>query len=119
MMAYTICAVGWRTKDFAAAYPQEKAPRRSLREEVYAIEAMLETAANGKNDTSPEAQGAHLEKWQPIIDALTTLKNEGLLDAYALFERVDADLAKDYAGYRAEHRDMLERYIRLYWCGFE
>jgi tetratricopeptide (TPR) repeat protein len=119
MMAYNICAVGWRMNDFASAYPQEKVPRRSLREEVYAIEAMLETAANAKNDKSSEAQGSHLEKWQPIIDALATLKAEGLLEAYALFERVDADLAKDYVAYRSEHRDKLERYIRVYWCGFD
>jgi len=119
MMAYNICALGWRVKDFAEVYPKETAPRRSLREEVYAIETMLETAKDINSGKPEDIAEAHLERWQPILDALAALKAEGLLEAYALFERVDADLAKDYAAYRAEHRDKLERYIRVYWCGFE
>ena len=119
MMAYNICALGWRVKDFAEVYPKETAPRRSLREEVYAIETMLETAKDINSGKPEDIAEAHLERWQPILDALAALKTEGLLEAYALFERVDADLAKDYAAYRAEHRDKLERYIRVYWCGFE
>jgi tetratricopeptide (TPR) repeat protein len=119
MMAYNICALGWRVKDFAEAYPKEKASRRSLREEVYAIEAMLETAKDIKGGKPEDVAEAHFERWQPIIDGLAALKTEGLLEAYALFERVDADLAKDYVSYRAEHRDKLKRYIRVYWCGFE
>lgn len=119
MTAYSIGALGWRVKDFAGFYPREKTPRRSLPEEVYAIGLMLETAENFEGEKPEEVAEAHLERWQPILDALAALKAEGLLEAYALFERVDADLAKDYAAYRAEHRDKLERYIRVYWCGFE
>lgn len=118
-MAYNICAVGWRQKDFAAAYPQEKAPRRSLREEVFAIGGMLEVVSGIANDKSEKTDPALAEKWRPIAAGLEQLTKDGLLEAYVLFERADEDLAKDFVAYRTEHRDLLERYIRVYWCGFE
>lgn len=111
MMAYNVCAVGWREENFAKHFPTEKTPRRSLLEEVSAIEGMLEQAE--------KSEKADVKKWQTVIDGLTTLKREGLLEAFIFFERADEGLAKDYVTYRAEHQDKLERYIRLYWCGFE
>lgn len=118
LMAYNICAIGWRMKDFAAAYPAEKTARRSLPEELYAIDGLLEVvdASRGK----PEDEKAmNLAKWQPVVDGLLALKKDGLLEAYVLLERPDAELAQDYPAYFAAHRDLLERYVRTYWCGFE
>jgi hypothetical protein len=66
IVAYNLCAVGWRPKDFAEHYPKEKIPRRSLPEEIFAINAMLETATVADK----EADKAVLKKWQPIIDGL-------------------------------------------------
>jgi len=114
IMAYNICAMGWREKEFAGHFPKEKTPRRSLPEEIAAIEAMLGVAGHSK-----ESDELNLKKWQPVIDGLNTLKSEGLLEAYVFFERADEGLAKDYAAYRAEHRDQLRRYLWIYWCGFE
>jgi len=119
IVAYNVCAVGWRSKDFAEHYPKEKVPRRSLPEEIFAIDALLAAAVVPEKEASTESDKALLKKWQPIIDGLTALKRAGLLEAYAFFERADEGLAKDYAAYRAEHRDKLERYIRRYWCGVE
>ena len=112
IMAYNICAVGWRSKDFAEHFPNEKTARRSLLEEIHAIEGMLEMAECAK-----EPEKAKVKKWQPAIDGLAVLKKDGLLEAYAFFERADQGLAKDYADYRASHSDKLERYVRVYWCG--
>jgi tetratricopeptide (TPR) repeat protein len=115
--AYMLVCAGWRNVDFAKRYPAEKQLRRSLPEEVAGLEFLAGCKADPK-ETDPKQ--VELEKrWLPVYAALAALKTEGLLEAYALFERVDADLAKDYAAYRAEHRDKLERYIRVYWCGFE
>lgn len=114
IMAYNICAMGWRAGDFAKRFPTEKTPRRSLPEEVSGIEGMLAAAA-----ASAEEDKADLKKWQPVIDGLIALKRDGLLEAYIFLERADKELAKDYASYRTEHRDQLERYIRIYWCGLE
>ena len=117
-LAYNLGAMKWRQESFVARFPGETALRRSLPEEIDAINLMLTVAAEAVAK-KPVPKEFGLETWQPIIDRLAVLKRDGLLEAYALFERVDADLAKDYAAYRAEHRDKLERYIRAYWCGFE
>jgi tetratricopeptide (TPR) repeat protein len=114
IMAYNICAMGWRLKEFAERFPNEKASRRSLPEEILAINSMLEVA-----ESSKEPDKIELKKWQPVIDGLAALKREGLLEAYVFFERADKELAKDYPQYRAGHRAELERYIRLYWCNLE
>lgn len=119
---YALACANWRIDKFSQRFLAEKAVRRSLPEEVAGLELLIATgqAVSEKDPKETDATMAtEHAKWQPIIDSLTTLKTEGLLEAYALFERVDEDLAKDYAAYRAEHRDTLERYIRLYWCGFE
>jgi hypothetical protein len=71
--------------------------------------------ASAKNNT----EQATLQKWKPVLEELKKLKREGLLEAYVLFERVDEDLAKDYANYYAAHRAELERYVWTYWCGFD
>ncbi len=119
---YALACATWRLDKFAAQFPQEKVARRSLPEEIAGLELLVATGEPKKEAESPEAdpkQKAEDEKWQPIIAALAAFKREGLLEAYALLERVDEELARDYAAYRAEHRDKLERYIRVYWCGFD
>ena len=115
--AYMLVCAGWRNVDFAKRFPAEKQLRRSLPEEVAGLEFLAGCKSDPK-ETDPKQVGLE-KRWLPVYAALAALKAEGLLEAYALFERVDADLAKDYAAYRAEHRDKLERYIRVYWCGFE
>ena len=117
-LAYNLGAMKWRQESFLARFPKEKALRRSLPEEIEAITVMLTVAKEaGAKDNAAKELG--LETWQPIVDRLAALQRDGLLEAYALLERPDAELAKDYAAYRAEHRDKLERYIRTYWCGFD
>lgn len=114
IMSYNLCALGWRAKEFAEHFPQEKTPRRSLPEEIVAIDAMLKVAAEVK-----EADKTEMKKWEPMIDGLVALKSKGLLEAYVLIERADEGLIKDYVSYRAGHRDQLREYIWTYWCGFE
>jgi tetratricopeptide (TPR) repeat protein len=119
---YALACANWRIEKFAQRYAHEENLRRSLPEEIAGLELLLVTGqacSEKENQESDAVMRAEHERWKPTIASLATLKAEGLLEAYALFERVDADLAKEYATYRAEHRDKLERYIRADWCGFE
>ena len=117
-LAYNLGAMRWRKELFSAHFPNEKGLRRSLPEELDAINVMLTVAEEAKAK-NPAPKELDLEKWQPILNSLAVLKRDGLLEAYVLFERADEGLAKDFAAYRAAHRDKLEHYIRVYWCGFE
>ncbi len=114
ILGYFIAAMKWRREEFAQRFPDEKKSRRCLAEEIYAINAFLEMAA------SEDAQGQEeVKKLQSTIDQLVALKREGLLEAYVFLERADAELVTDYPAYRAKHRDQLQRYVWLYWCGFD
>lgn len=114
LLSYNLAALKWRDEEFAKTYPQEKTPRRSLPEEVAAIDAMLVIAGNMKGKDE-----AVTKKWAPIIDGLSRLKTEGLLEAYICLERADKDLVQDYPAYRVAHEKELQRYVWLYWCGFD
>jgi tetratricopeptide (TPR) repeat protein len=119
---YALACATWRMGRFSGQFPGEKIARRSLPEEMAGLELLIETqqAVTGKDPKERDATlQAENKKWQPVIDGLVALKRDGLLEAYAFFERADEGLAKDYAAYRVEHRDKLERYLRVYWCGFE
>ncbi len=114
----TVCAKV-RTEDFGRLFPKETKPRRSLPEEVAGLRAMNQMAgeiAAAKNDTTKPEEAA---RWQPALNTLAELERDGLLEPYALLERADQELAQDYASYRSEHRDLLVRFIRHYWCGLD
>jgi hypothetical protein len=84
------------------------------------LRALSETArammAGTKSDgTKPE----DVARWQPALATLAEIEKDGLLEAYALFQRADQELAQDYVAYRAAHRDQLVRFIRRYWCSLD
>lgn len=117
LASYFLVCAGWRRAEFSARYSMEKGLRRSLPEETTGLEFLAACRTDEKEEDAKEVEMQ--KKWQPVIAGLAAFKRDGLLEAYAFFERADADLAKDYAAYRAAHRDKLERYVRVYWCGFE
>jgi len=39
------------------------------------------------------------------------LEQTGLLEAYILLARADEGIAKEYAAYRAQHRDKIRQYV--------
>ena len=119
---YAMACATWRVDKFLQQFPSEKTVRRSLPEEIAGLELLIERlqpVAKGDAKEIDAAMKAENEKWRPVSEGLAALKREGLLEAFAFFERGDEGLAKDYAAYRAEHREELERYVRLYWCGLE
>lgn len=117
--AYSLACAAWRMGSFAGTFPNETKPRRSLPEEMAGLEVLIELveAPPGKDDKP----GLEEEKaaWKEIVADLKELRREGLLEAYVLLDRPDEGLAKDYAPYRAEHREELRRYVRRYWCGLD
>ena len=68
---------------------------------------------------SSEITADDTAKWGPVLKTLAAIDRDGLLEPFALLERADSELAKDYAPYRAAHRDQLIRFIRVYWCNRE
>ena len=117
--AWAAACSKFRAEDFARQFPGEKEPRRSLPEEVTGLSTMLqvarEMAAAKEGRTTPD----QIAQWQPALDLLAEIQKAGLLEAFVLLERADNNIARDYAAYRAAHRDELRRYIRVYWCGLE
>ncbi|WP_255420633.1 tetratricopeptide repeat protein [Opitutus sp. ER46] len=114
LTGYNLAAITWRATEFDQQFPGEKGPRRTLSEEISAIQTILEVAESAAKDADAAAA---IKKWEPVLSGLQRLKCEGLLEAYVLLERADRDLVNDYPGYAAQHRDAIERYVRQYWCG--
>jgi tetratricopeptide (TPR) repeat protein len=102
-LVYSTARSVWRKEGFAKAYPDEKVYRHSLGEELEAIGMLLVVIGAPKG--APAKDDAHLRD-------LVQLNQEGLLPAYVLINRADEGIAKDYAAYRAQHRELLRAYIR-------
>jgi len=103
-LLYSVTRADWRSKKFAEQFPNEKEYRHSLIEEISSLEAAFAMRGLDKpGDKAPE----------PLRD-LERIKADGLLAEFVLISNADAGLAQDYAGYRAEHRESLHRYIERY-----
>lgn len=108
---YGLSRAAWQTgkdgnlsKEFAKAYPNEKVYRHSLAEETDALRTVL-TVVKESKDT---------KKLNPALTALKKLSDEGLLEAYLLIARADAEIRQDYADYRQNNREKLKRYLSEY-----
>jgi tetratricopeptide (TPR) repeat protein len=115
---YSIACGSWRMNAFEEAYPKEKTLRRSLREEIAGLEILAAIAKSSGEKDEAEVVRAR-EKWQAQLDDLALLSEQGLLEPYALLERPDQELAKDYSDYAAANHEKLVRYVRRYWCGLD
>ncbi len=92
---------------FQKRFPQEGAYRHSLEEESEALRA----AADILQKLKAHDEGARAVNADPVAPLLLRLYEAGLIDAYVLFSLGDDGIAKDYAPYRAQHRDKLEAYL--------
>lgn len=101
-LAYAMTRTLWRNEKFAKAHPGETY-RRSLAEEAEALAAAADVAV--------ETGGA---KDDDLV-LLVGLKQQGLLEPFVLFSRVDAEISQDYPGYFQGHEaqllDFLDRYV--------
>jgi len=106
--AYERVRQEWKNGKFKQEFPNEPGYRRTLREEAEALDALVAALA-------PDAASLKkAEKLDPALLALIQIDHEGLLEPYVLLNRADPEIAKDYPGYRAAHRDKLHQYMDKY-----
>jgi tetratricopeptide (TPR) repeat protein len=109
-MMYGIARAGWmvnkdgKNEKFSKQYPNEKAYRHSLAEEVDALRLVLESV-------STQMKEKRIKRLDPSLDNLMRLNDAGLLEAYILLARPDDGIAQDFAAYRKTNRDKLRRYV--------
>jgi hypothetical protein len=115
-LAYAAACARLRVEEFATRFPQEKQPRRTLIEEVEGLRLMLKVADELAEAQSSAITADDTAQWGPALKTLAAIDRDGLLEPFALLERADQELAKDYVPFRAAHRDQLIRFIRTYWC---
>ncbi len=106
-IAYGATRADWSKEKFAKEFPQERAYRHTLREEAEALHAVADMARQQLKD-------GKIKKLSPSLANLVKLDEAGLLEPYVFYTRVDRGIAQDYAAYRREHRDKLQRY----WAEF-
>ncbi len=106
-MAYGISRSLWAPQKFAKEFPGEKTYRHTLREEADALGMVVESVRAQMKDKK-------IKTLDPSLARLVKLQDEGLLEAYILFARVDEGIAPDYIDYRKTNRDNLRRYLMDY-----
>ena len=92
---------------FQQHFPRETRYRHSLPEEVEALTAEARVLEKLRGDI----ETAELVTEDQPLQLLLQLRQAGVLEPYVLLRLGDEGIAKDYAAYRAEHRDKLEQYV--------
>jgi tetratricopeptide (TPR) repeat protein len=106
-MMYGLTRASWATQKFAKEFPGEKAYRHTLREEAEALRNVVESVKTQTKDKK-------IKMLNPSLARLVKLHDEGLLEAYILYARVDEGIVQDYVEYRKTNRDKLRRYLLDY-----
>lgn len=109
-MVYGLMRAAWTTNDyekFKKEYPGEKTYRHSLREEAFALRAVIESVRE-------QQKAGKVKQLSNDLQLLVQLEETGLLEAYVLFARTDDGIAQDYTEYRKANRDKLRRYLIEY-----
>ena len=102
-LMYDLTRVAWRQADFFKNYPEEKAYRHSLKEEAAALRLVAEACAK-------DVKSGKVKTLEPSLASLVKLNDAGFLEAFVLFARSDAGIARDYPAYRTANRDKLKKY---------
>ena len=102
-LMYGITRANWQT-EFVKKFPDEKVYRHSLAEELDALRAVITLATT---DNKAKKMTLSLAK-------LKELNDKGLLESYILLARADKGIYQDYAKYRKQNRDKLQRYVVEY-----
>jgi tetratricopeptide (TPR) repeat protein len=106
-LVYGLTRMSWAREKFAREFPGEKGYRHTLREEAEALRAVVESVKAQTKDNK-------IKTLDPSLARLVKLHDEGLLEAYILFARVDEGISQDYFEYRKTNRDKLRRYLSEY-----
>jgi tetratricopeptide (TPR) repeat protein len=104
-MMYSMNSALWQGDDFKKKYPNEKVYRHSLQEEVEGINLMI---AGLREQKIPE------KKLSASTKLLLELQKNGMVECWILLDDADEGIAKDYAAYRKDHRDLMAKYVAQY-----
>ncbi|HKE59667.1 MAG TPA: tetratricopeptide repeat protein [Pyrinomonadaceae bacterium] len=104
---YGIARAAWNTTEFAKAYPNEKTYRHSLREETEALKGVVDLVKQQQKEKK-------IKQLDPSLANLVKLSDDGLLEPYILYAKVDEGISQDYPTYRKANRDKLRRYLVEY-----
>jgi tetratricopeptide (TPR) repeat protein len=106
-LTYPMQRALWKNQKFAKEFPDEKTYRHTLKEEVDALSIVVTVFGETQKKNKIQAP-------DPSLVTLSRLKADGLLEPYVLLIRPDNDIARDYAGYQAAHRDKLIEFVDKY-----
>jgi len=106
--AYGLNRALWQGDKFKKEFPNEPKYRRTMREEADCLHMMVSAMA-GQKDFEKKTKDL-----DPALLQLIQIDQAGFLEPFTLLNRVDNDIAKDYVPYRAEHRDIIYRYLDEY-----
>jgi tetratricopeptide (TPR) repeat protein len=104
---YSMMRASWPLERFAKEFPNEKSYRHSLPEEAGALRQVAE-------HVKEQLKKGTIRQLDPMLETLVKLYDEGFIEPYVLFARVDQGIAQDYAAYRKNNRDKLRRYLLEY-----
>ncbi len=102
-LVYGVTRAGWQ-KEFVKKFPNEKAYRHSLAEELDALQSVVRLAAADKKT----------KNLSPSLLKLKELNDKGLLESYILLARADQGISQDYVEYLKTNREKLRRYVVEY-----
>jgi tetratricopeptide (TPR) repeat protein len=102
-VAYATAKAQWSKEEFLKRFPSETVYRHSLAEEIEAFGRLLSFADD------QEAKGQPIT--DPQVATIRGLRDRGLLEAYVLLHAPTAGVSRDYAAYRAQHRNRLQAYM--------
>jgi tetratricopeptide (TPR) repeat protein len=104
-LGYSLARVNYRNDQFKKDFPGEKEYRHTLKEEDAALSAVVSIIKERK--TAPESLDESLRN-------LVEVSNAGMLDCWILISGADDGIAKDYDGYRSDHRQLLHDYLERF-----
>ena len=108
-LAYGMNRALWMNQKFKKEFPEESAYRHSLKEECEGLQVFLEVAGNLKDEKRSKQKLD--EQSRLLIEQLAKIKQAGLVEPFALLNRADNGIARDYPGYRDAHRETIRRYL--------
>jgi tetratricopeptide (TPR) repeat protein len=105
--AYRQMKAKWQQGEFKKHFPAEEEYRHSLPEESEALTAAANVLESDK-------KAAVLVSADQSLALLLRLYQAGVIDSYVLFSLGDTGISRDYAAYRAKHREKLEEYMNKF-----
>lgn len=107
-LAWTTYGIGraaWHTEASEKEFPNITRKRRTLQEEVQALQLMV-TVLKEQKDYAKK-----LKALEPSLQSLIRIQELGFLEPFVLINRADSEIAEDYESYRVANREKIRRYF--------